>query len=225
MSLERPFTPALITSLGSVRSAQFLRINAQANQVAGTSAKRAWTLHGSQIGLQQAAQLIASAPELLDKLEVARSGSVVTDTIGAASPLDRVVSLGEAAELVLRTVDSLSDVKAPKTGEQTDDLFVWHLAASNHRDERHRLFVALDIEAVRDAAGALQRHVTATLYLSDVPHFTSNRVPDDLRVEIRGLVAQSAILGRIGGIEFLDDSDSHTLSGEIARAALSTVSF
>ena len=222
MSLERPFTPALVTALGSVRSSQFLRINAQANRVAGAT-NRAWTLHGSKIGLQQAAQLIASAPELLDKLEVARSGSVVTDTIGAASPLDRIVSLSEASELVLRTVDSLADVKAPKTGEQADDLFVWHLHSSAHRDERHRLFVALDVEAVRDANGALQRHVKATLYLSDIPHYTSNRVPDDLKVEIRGLVAQSAILGSVGGVDFGDDADAHTLSGELARAVLSTV--
>lgn len=224
MSLDRSFTPELVTALGSVRSAQFVRINTQANQSLGSKARRAWDLHGSSINLHEAAQLIATAPELLDWLEVAESQSVVTDTIGAVSPLDRIVSLGEASELVLRTVDSFNDVKAPNTGEQTNDLFVWHLNSSKHRDDKHRLFVALDIKAVRDATGALQRHVEATLYLTEKTHLTSNRVAADLRPEIRGLVAKSAILGRLGGVEFSEKANYDTLSGELARALLSTVS-
>jgi hypothetical protein len=232
MSLESPFTPALVSSLGSTRSAQFVRINTQANAVAVATARRAWTLHGSEIGLPEAAQLIATAPEMLDRLKFAESLSVVTDTIAAsphhghiaASPLDRIVSLAEASELVLRTVDSLADVEAPKRGEQADDLFVWHLEASNHRDKRNKLFLALEIGAVRDTAGALQRHVESTLYLSTVPHYTTNKVPDKLKLEIRGLLPQSSILGSVGGIQFSDDTNSHTLSGEIARALLSTVS-
>jgi len=221
MSLERPFTPELVTALGAVRSAQFLRINAQANAALHQGGKGVLTLHGSRIEVMHAAQLVASAPELLDKLEVAKSTNVVHRAIGEASPFDRVVSLGEASELTLRIDDSLSGVEAPKTGASSDDLFVYHIQSSKHRDNSYKLFAALDVEALRDAEGALQRYVKVTLYLSNLDHCTPNKVPPDLMVEIRGLVTRSAVLGTVAGVSFLDDANTHTLAGELARAVLS----
>ena len=224
MTLSLSRAPTVIHTLGAVRSNQFVRIVQQVGALQTRAVQRTWSLFDPEreVDMSTAVQLLLLSPELLDRLE-ARAGCA-NAAFDTPSPLDTVVSLGEAALIALHAADSLAIAsKPPQKPGKRNDMFCFRLYASKHRDASSTPYMQIEVSSLLDGVKALHRTVAATLYLTGEAHHCPNLVLDELKPQIRGILGRSRIIGTASGIAFAQHMEPQDLAREVAERLLSSV--